>query len=78
MWAFALRTSITRVIESILFITIYRCFDVGDMIKLNDEVLKVTSIQLLNTTFKAGSGEADLLYHTRDRDHITLSCMNRV
>ena len=35
----------------------YRCFEVGDCVKIMDEVLEVVSIQLLNTTFKDGSGE---------------------
>lgn len=58
VWAFALSTSITRFIESILFITIYRIFDVGDTVKIGDSILTVKTIQLFNTTFTGSLGES--------------------
>ena len=57
VWAFALSTSITRFVESILFITVYRIFDVGDTVKIGDSILTVKTIHLFNTTFIGSLGE---------------------
>lgn len=57
VWAFALSTSITRFIESILFITVYRVYDIGDVVKINDNILIVKDIKLYNTFFTGNKGD---------------------
>ena len=56
VWAFALSTSITRFVESILFITVYRVYDIGDVINVNNNILTVKNIKLYNTFFICNKG----------------------
>ena len=57
VWAFALSTSMTRFIESILFITVYHVYDKGDVVKINDDILTVKDIKLYNTHFIGNKGD---------------------
>ncbi len=41
VWAFALRGTISKILESILFITVYRCYDVGDVVRIENDTFKV-------------------------------------
>ena len=54
--AFGLSTSITRFVESILYITVYREFEVGDRVKIGEAMYIVKKIKLFNTIFIADSG----------------------
>ena len=55
--SFGLSTSITRFVESVLYITIYREYEIGDMVRINNIIYNVHKIKLFNTIFTAESGE---------------------
>ena len=55
--SFGLSTSITRFVESILYITVYREFEIGDYVKIGGLLYTVKKIKLFNTVFIGESGE---------------------
>jgi small-conductance mechanosensitive channel len=73
-WSFALSSSITRAVESLLFITVYRTFDVGDSVVINGVRYTVKEIRFFNTVFTAGTGEA---VYISNPDMMTKNIVNR-